>query len=78
MFFSPVAINMLGFNINSNDHNSIISFGPNVQIDYFLAYKRNQGFGEQNGDLLTSPFLPVSGVNDPDFADADSVKNSFV
>ena len=78
MFFSPVVINMLGFKINSNDHNSIISFGPNAQNDYFISYKRNQGFGEQNGDLLTSPVLPVCGFNDPDWADSDSVKNSFV
>jgi len=77
MFFAPVAINMLGFKVNIMDQNSIVSFGPNVQLDYFISYKRNQGFGEQNGDQ-SAPILPVSAVYDPDFADADSVKNSVI
>lgn len=77
MIVGPYAINFLGFKINSQDHASTVNFGPSQYIDQFISYKRNQGVGEQNGDV--SPiYIPISGNVDPDVADASSVKNSLI
>jgi hypothetical protein len=77
LIFAPVVINLLGFKINVLDHASIVNMGPNQYIDQFISYKRNQGFGEQNGDF--SPvFIPISYVLDSDLNDSSSVKNSIV
>ncbi|WP_420490040.1 hypothetical protein [Neobacillus vireti] len=72
-----MAINFLGFKVNTVDNTSFINFGPNQFIDQFTSYKRNQGVGEQNGDL--SPVnIPISYVMDPDLTDSNTSKNSVV
>jgi hypothetical protein len=74
---APMAINLLGFKINTIDNSSIVNLGPNQFIDQFTSYKRNYGVGEQNGDL--SPInIPISWVVDPDLSDSNTAKNSLV
>lgn len=75
--FSPMVVNLLGFKINVVDRAAVVNIGPIQQVDFFLSTKRNQGFGENNGDL--SPVnIPITAVADPDFCDSPSVKNSFI
>lgn len=77
MNIAPMAINFIGFKINAVDNTSVINFGPNQFIDQFLSYKRNQGVGEQNGDI--SPVnIPINYVIDPDISDSPTVKNSVI
>ena len=77
MNFAPMVVNLLGIKVNVLDHASLMNMGPNQFIDQFVSYKRNQGFGEQNGDL--SPiFVPISYINDPDLTDSWTVKNSII
>ena len=77
MFFTPLAVNLLGFKINTNDNSSVINVGPLLYVDQFVSYKRNQAVGEQNGDL--SPInIPISNIFDPDLIDSPSVKNSLL
>ncbi|WP_312472687.1 hypothetical protein [Neobacillus sp.] len=77
MLFAPVAINLLGFKVNVIDQGSNVVIGPNQQLDLFVSTKRNQGFGELNGDL--SPvYIPIQAVTDPDVIDGASVKNSII
>jgi hypothetical protein len=77
MKFAPVALNLLGFKINSLDHGAVLNLGPSQHLDLFVSYKRNQGIGEQNGDL--SPTLMTkSVVSDMDVIDSSSVKSSFL
>ncbi|WP_066367669.1 hypothetical protein [Bacillus fumarioli] len=72
-----MTINFLGFKVNTLDHSSLINLGPNQFIDQFVSYKRNQGVGEQNGDI--SPiYIPISWVVDPDLTDSNSGKNSLI
>jgi len=74
---APMAINFLGFKVNTVDNSSYINLGPNQFIDQLLSYKRNQGVGEQNGDL--SPVnIPISYVVDTDVTDSNTAKNSIV
>jgi hypothetical protein len=77
LIIAPMAINFIGFKVNTIDNTSIINFGPNQFIDQFLSYKRNQGVGEQNGDI--SPVnIPISYVIDPDISDSATAKNSII
>ncbi|GIN41703.1 MULTISPECIES: spore germination protein [Heyndrickxia] len=76
-FFTPTVVNMLGFKINSVDNSSVINAGPVQAIDQFTSYKRNQAFGEQNGDFSLMN-LPLSSVVDPDISDSATAKNSFI
>lgn len=77
MNIAPMAINFLGFKVNAVDNSSFINLGPNQLVDYFVSYKRNQGVGDQNGDL--SPInIPISWVVDPDVNDTNSAKNSII
>jgi hypothetical protein len=77
MNFAPMVVNLLGIKLNVLDHTSLMNMGPNQFIDQFVSYKRNQGFGEQNGDL--SPVLvPISYINDPDLSDSWTAKNSII
>ncbi|WP_028401083.1 hypothetical protein [Ectobacillus panaciterrae] len=77
MNFAPMVVNFLGFKINVMDQASTAVIGPNQQVDIFVSVKRNQGFGEVNGDL--SPiYIPITGVADPDAIDSNSVKGSVV
>lgn len=75
--FAPAVINFLGVKVNTVDNSSIVNFGPNQLFDQFVSYKRNQGVGEQNGDI--SPInIPISWVIDPDLTDSNTAKNSII
>lgn len=77
MNIAPMAINFLGFKVNTLDHSSLVNLGPNQFIDQFVSYKRNQGVGEQNGDI--SPiYIPISWIVDPDLNDSNTAKNSLI
>lgn len=77
MYFAPMAINFLGFKVNVVDQGSVINVGPYQQFDLFVSTKRNQGFGELNGDF--SPInIPITNVADPDLIDSASNKSSIV
>ncbi|WP_040209011.1 hypothetical protein [Neobacillus jeddahensis] len=72
-----MAINFIGFKVNTLDNSSFVNLGPNQFIDQLVSYKRNQGVGEQNGDL--SPVnIPISWVVDPDISDSNTAKNSII
>ncbi|MDQ0200127.1 hypothetical protein [Neobacillus ginsengisoli] len=75
--FAPMMVNFLGIKLNAIDHSSLMNFGPNQWIDHFITYKRNQGFGEQNGDIVPV-IIPISYVFDSDFLDSSSIKNSII
>lgn len=77
LFFTPTAVNMLGFKVNAIDNAGVVNVGPIQFIDQFVSYKRNQGFGEQNGDLSPSN-IPLTVTIDPDLTDNPSLKNSAV
>jgi len=72
-----MVVNVLGFKVNNMDRLSTLSLGPLQQIDVFESTKRNQGFGEQNGDL-TAINVPVNYVLDTDLSDAASQKTSVI
>ncbi|MDN3019317.1 hypothetical protein PH210_24405 [Paenibacillus sp. BSR1-1] len=77
MLFAPMVVNLLGFKVNIIDQGSNLIMGPNQQFDLFVSTKRNQGFGELNGDL--SPVnIPIQAVTDQDVIDSASAKNSVV
>lgn len=76
-FFTPTAVNLLGFKVNSVDNSGVMNVGPMQYIDQFVAYKRNQGFGEQNGDLSPSN-IPLTVTIDPDMIDSPSLKGSAI
>ncbi|WP_274365279.1 hypothetical protein [Paenibacillus thermotolerans] len=77
MTFAPMDVNMLGFKINTIDNSAVVTMGPSQHIDIFVSYKRNQGIGENNGDL--SPItMSLSWVSDTDLIDANTIKNSIV
>ena len=75
MIFAPMQVNLLAFKVNVMDRDATISFGPYQQLDTFLSTKRNQGYGEENGDF-TIFNVPISSVVDPDAIDSNSVKGS--
>ncbi|TGB01986.1 hypothetical protein [Halobacillus salinus] len=77
MMFAPSIVNILGFKVNVIERSSFISFAAVQQADIFLSTKRNQGFGDQNGDI--SPVnVPINFVADPDVLDSNSIKNSVI
>ncbi|MGG3468859.1 hypothetical protein ABES02_15425 [Neobacillus pocheonensis] len=77
MLFAPMVVNLLGFKVNIVDQGSNIVMGPNQQLDLFVSTKRNQGFGELNGDVSTVN-IPIQAVTDQDVIDSASAKNSVV
>ncbi|MFC4617143.1 hypothetical protein ACFO4N_00205 [Camelliibacillus cellulosilyticus] len=78
MIIAPMAINFLGFKVNSLDRSSSVIMGPAQQVDIFQSNKRNQGFGEENGDLDVF-IIPINTVADPDlFDNGPSPKTSLV
>ncbi|HAM79471.1 MAG TPA: hypothetical protein DCO80_01520 [Ornithinibacillus sp.] len=77
MNFAPMVVNILGFKVNVMDRAATLSFGPVQQAGCFLSTKRNQGFGEENGDLTTFN-IPMTSVYDPDLIDSNSQKNSIL
>ncbi len=77
MNIAPMAFNFLGFKVNALDNAAFLNLGPNQFVDQFTSYKRNQGVGEQNGDV--SPVnIPISWVVDPDVTDSNTSKNSII
>ncbi|GGE32334.1 hypothetical protein GCM10011391_08750 [Pullulanibacillus camelliae] len=77
MNFAPMAVNILGFKVNVMERSATLSFGPIQQNDVFNSTKRNQGYGEENGDL-TAVYLPINFVNDMDISDSNSQKTSVI
>ncbi|WP_053360784.1 hypothetical protein [Bacillus sp. FJAT-27251] len=77
MNFAPVSLNILGIKVNAVDHVAVINLGPSQHLDQFVSYKRNQGIGEQNGDLSPT-ILSSSWVSDPDVSDSNAMKSSFL
>ncbi|MEB6550934.1 hypothetical protein MXL46_17895 [Heyndrickxia sporothermodurans] len=68
MLFAPAVINLQTFKLNSIDHTAVLNISQSQLLDIFVAYKRNQGIGEQNGDGIRI-VLPVSSVLDSEFVD---------
>lgn len=77
MNFAPMVFNVGGIRVTSPDDMSTQVMGINQQFDQFLSYKRNYGFGEDNGDLNQVNF-PYSIVIDNDATDSNSQKTSFL
>lgn len=75
--FAPMSVNVRQIKVNTIDNGAVLNIGPSQHIDIFITYKRNQGIGEQNGDL--SPMsCTYSMVTDMDLIDSPSMKNSIV
>jgi len=77
MNFAPMVVNVFAFKVNSMDRLSMVNMGPNQQADLYLATKRNQGFGEDNGDFSVIP-MPITTIGDQDLIDNGSTKGSVV
>lgn len=77
MHFAPVSLNIVGIKINAIDNGAVFNVGPSQHLDLFVSYKRNQGIGEQNGDLSPTVFSR-SWVSDMDLLDNPTVKSSLV
>nr|WP_066062852.1 hypothetical protein [Neobacillus soli] len=77
MIFAPMIVNLGGLKVNAIDHGSVLNMGPNQLIDHFVSYKRNQGYGEQNGDFVPI-IIPISSILDSDISDTSIVKNSIL
>ncbi|MHC0038041.1 hypothetical protein [Pseudoneobacillus sp. C159] len=77
VFISPTVINVLGFKINAVDNGAVANMGSLQLVDQFISYKRNQAFGELNGDLSPT-YFPTSAIFDPDGSDSNSIKNSVI
>ena len=77
MIFAPMNVNLGDMKINVLDHGSILNMGPNQITDVFISYKRNQGYGEQNGDIAPM-LIPISFLLDNDVSDSATVKNSIL
>lgn len=75
--FAPMTVNVLGFKVNSMDRLSTLCLGPLQQIDIFESNKRNQGFGEQNGDFAALT-IPINYVQDSDLIDSAGEKISVI
>ncbi|WP_374703029.1 hypothetical protein [Neobacillus cucumis] len=70
-------VNLGGIKVNVLDHGSVLNMGPNQMTDIFISYKRNQGYGEQNGDIAPM-LIPISFLLDNDLMDSSTVKNSIL
>ncbi|NRD79520.1 hypothetical protein HPT25_19350 [Bacillus sp. BRMEA1] len=77
MIFAPMVVNIGGIKVNTFDHASILNMGPNQFIDQFVSYKRNQGYGEQNGDVVPI-IIPICTIYDSDFSDSWTGKASII
>lgn len=77
MNVSPVVVNIAVLKLNAIDHAAVLNVGPSQHADLFVSYKRNQGIGEQNGDV--SPVLfSVCWVSDSDVIDGAACKISLI
>ncbi|KHE67456.1 hypothetical protein [Halobacillus sp. BBL2006] len=68
MKFLPTEINLPHMKINTVEKQSSVSFGQNYKTNRYVTCKRQQGFGEQNGDRVITHH-PIQGVVDADFSD---------
>lgn len=75
MFFIPTKVNIGGIKINSAEHKSAISCGENFLQRNNVFPKKNQGFGQQLGDL-TFDFCPIHITFDDEIIDKPVVMNS--
>ncbi|HHW42515.1 hypothetical protein GFC01_02230 [Desulfofundulus thermobenzoicus] len=76
VIFFPVQINMLGFKVNTMEHNSSISFGSSIVTDLSVFTKSNTSTGAQNGDFPAS--FSLGALNDSDIFDATQSKGSVI
>lgn len=77
MTFAPVVLNIIGIKINAIDHGAVVNLGASQHFDLCVSYKRNQGFGEQNGDIAPTVQSQYA-VWDMDLIDNPTVKSSFL
>ena len=77
LIFAPMVVNFGDLKVNVFDNGSVMNMGPNQFIDQFVSYKRNQGFGEQNGDFVPM-IIPISYIYDSDISDSLVTKNSII
>ncbi|MGG3564682.1 hypothetical protein ABES03_24100 [Neobacillus rhizosphaerae] len=77
MIFAPMIVNVGALKVNVLDHGSLLNTGPTQFVDHFISYKRNQGYGEQNGDFVPM-IIPISYIQDADLNDSNAAKNSII
>lgn len=70
-----MTVNLGDLKVNVLDHASVLTMGPNQFIDQFVSYKRNQAYGEQNGDFVPT-FIPIGYIFDSDLSDSWTAKNN--
>jgi len=75
MIITPQVINLLGFMVNVNERNANLSISSIQQVDSFVSDKKNQGVGDQFGDL-ESILAPINFVNEADINDSNGIKTS--
>jgi|GEM_PF-3729554 len=73
VLFSPSFSSVLGFKVNTMDHNSSINFGPTCLIDLTTFSKASTGSGSSFGDFAFEP-EGFSLVIDPDVIDTPESK----
>ncbi|MFJ5716855.1 hypothetical protein [Neobacillus sp. NPDC093127] len=76
MFFIPTKVNIGGIKINSAEHKSAVSIGENFLKGNNTFAKKNQGFGQQIGDL-TLDFCPIHITFDDEIIDKPVIKNNY-
>ncbi|MED4864962.1 hypothetical protein P9661_15930 [Bacillus subtilis] len=67
----PTNINISHLKTNSIGTGSSLTFGSAELRNRCSAIKRNNGFGEQNADVMV---IPIESIDDRDGADALSMK----
>lgn len=73
MFFIPTNVNIGSMKISSPDHKSAVSVGSAFLKGSNVAGKKNQGFGQQFGDLSITA-VPIHIVLDEEIIDIPSIK----
>jgi hypothetical protein len=77
LIFAPMVVNFGNLKVNVFDHASLLVMGPNQLMDQYVSYKRNQAYGEQNGDFV--PYLiPIGYIFDSDVSDSWTGKNNSI
>ncbi|MFP7328788.1 hypothetical protein [Bacillus subtilis] len=69
----PTNINISHLKTNSIGTSSSLTFGSAELRNRRSAIKRNNGFGEQNADVIVM-VIPIESIDDRDGADALSMK----
>ncbi|MFY4774762.1 hypothetical protein [Metabacillus sp. RGM 3146] len=76
MLFGGSKVNLAGMKINSVGKGCSMNIGKALIRNHASSVKRNQGFGEQNADLVFV-YNPIQIVIDEDILDATARKNDF-